>query len=76
MIEALKNEDIVRRVGGRFKLTALIQRRWRELMFGARPMVEAGDMTAMELIIKEIEEGKIAPEYKDAESGAEKADET
>jgi len=75
MIEALKNEDIVRKVGGRFKLTALIQRRWRELMFGARPMVEPGDMTAMEVILKEIEEGKIAAEFKGPESGAEKADE-
>ncbi len=76
MIEALKNEDIVRRVGGRFALTALIQKRWRELMFGARPMVEPGNMTAMEVIIKEIEEGKIAPEHKGSESGAEKADES
>ena len=61
MIEDLKNEDIINRVGGRFKLTALIQKRWRELMFGARPMVEPAGMTLMEVAIREVREGKIAP---------------
>ena len=35
MIEALKSDEIVRKVGGRFKLTALIQKRMLELMDGA-----------------------------------------
>lgn len=60
MINDLRSEDLTNKVGGRFKLTALIQKRWRELMMGARPMVEPGDMTAMELVIREIEEGKIS----------------
>jgi len=59
MIETLKDDDIIRKVGGRFKLTALIQKRWRELMFGARYMVEPGNMTPLEVVIKEIAEGKI-----------------
>jgi DNA-directed RNA polymerase subunit omega len=59
MIEQLKSEDLTNKVGGRFKLSALIQKRWRELMMGARPMVEPGNMTPMELVIREIEEGKI-----------------
>jgi DNA-directed RNA polymerase subunit omega len=59
MIEDLKNEDLINKVGGRFKLSALIQKRWRELMMGARPMIEPGNMTPMELVIREIEEGKI-----------------
>ena len=37
MIEALKSDEIVNKVGGRFKLTALIQKRMMELMDGARP---------------------------------------
>ena len=37
MIETLKSDDIINKVGGRFKLTALIQRRWVELMQGADP---------------------------------------
>jgi DNA-directed RNA polymerase subunit omega len=59
MIEALKSEDIINKVGGRFKLSALIQRRWRELMMGARPMVEPGKSTPMEIVIREIMENKI-----------------
>lgn len=59
MIESLKDEFIIRKIGGRFKLTALIQKRWRELMLGARPMVEPGNMTTLEIVIKEIEEDKI-----------------
>ena len=40
MIEALKSDEIVNKVGGRFKLTALIQKRMLELMDGARPLVD------------------------------------
>jgi DNA-directed RNA polymerase subunit omega len=61
MIEDLKNEDIINMIGGRFKLTALIQKRLRELMFGARPMVEPGNLTPIEIAIKEIKVGKIRP---------------
>jgi DNA-directed RNA polymerase subunit omega len=63
MIEELKNEDIVNRLGGRFKLSALIQKRWRELMMGARPMVEPGKLTPMEIVVRELTEGKLAPSY-------------
>ncbi|MFQ5490024.1 MAG: DNA-directed RNA polymerase subunit omega [Phycisphaerae bacterium] len=59
MIEALKNDDIIHKIGGRFKLTALIQRRWLELMRGARPMVETQGLTELEVVVKEITEGKI-----------------
>ncbi len=64
MIEALKSEDIVRKVGGRFKLTALIQKRMLELMQGGRPLVERKKgMTDMELAIQEILEDKIGIDY-------------
>ena len=64
MIEALKSEDIVNKVGGRFKLTALIQKRMVELMQGSRPLVErTKGMTDMELAIQEILEDKIAIDY-------------
>jgi len=59
MIEALRHEDIVNKVGGHFKLAALIQRRWLELIQGARPMVETRGMTDMEIVIQEILEDKI-----------------
>jgi len=59
MIEALRHDDIIEKVGGRFKLTTLIQRRWLQLMQGARPMVDPKGLTELEVVIREIEEGKI-----------------
>jgi len=64
MIEALKSEEIVTKCGGRFKLTALIQKRLVELMQGARPFVErTRGMTDMEVVIQEILEDKIGIDY-------------
>ena len=55
MIEALRSDEIVRKCGGRFKLTALIQHRLRELIVdGARPLIEREGRTDLELIIEEI----------------------
>ena len=64
MIEALKSDEIVNKVGGRFKLTALIQKRMLELMDGARPLVETThSMTDLETVIQEILQDKIAIDY-------------
>ena len=63
MIEALKSDEIVNKVGGRFKLTALIQKRMVELMDGARPLVERGNMTDLEIVVQEILQDKIAIDY-------------
>ena len=70
MIDALKSDEIVNKVGGRFKLTALIQKRMIELMDGARPLVERGHMTDLEVVIQEILQDKIAIDYE--ASGLEK----
>ena len=64
MIEALKSDDIVNKLGGRFKLTALIQRRLRELIIdGARPLVERDGRTDLELVIEEILQDKITTNF-------------
>ena len=64
MIEALRSDEIVRKCGGRFKLTALIQRRLRELIIdGARPLVEREGRTNIEIVIAEILEDKITADY-------------
>jgi len=63
MIEALKSDEVVNKVGGRFRLTALIQKRMFELMDGARPLVERGNLTDLEVIIQEILQDKIAIDY-------------
>ena len=65
MIEELRNDDIINKVGGRFRLAAVIQKRWRQLMQGARPMVDTKGLTDMEVIVKEIMEGKIEVEAPD-----------
>ena len=63
MIEALKDEAIIDKVGGRFKLTALIQMRIRELMDGARPLVERNGRNDLEIAIEEICQDKISAEF-------------
>ncbi len=68
MIEALKDENLVKRLGGRFKLTALIQHRVRELMEGARPLVERRGRSDIEIAIAEIAEEKITLELPPDES--------
>jgi DNA-directed RNA polymerase subunit omega len=57
MIDALKHDDLILKLGGRFKLTALIQRRWLELLRGARPMVDTEGLSELEVVIQEIVEG-------------------
>jgi len=71
MIEALRHDDLMDKAGGRFKLTALIQRRWLQLLQGARPMIDPKGLTEMEVVIQEILAGKIdfeiVPEAEDDE---------
>ena len=72
MIEELKSDELIAKVGGRFRLTALIQRRLVELLQGARPMVETKGMSDIEVVVKEISEGKI--DVKEYVIGAEDKD--
>jgi DNA-directed RNA polymerase subunit omega len=60
MIENLKNTEIINKIGGRFKLTALIQRRLEELAQGARPLIENTEgKTQLEIVVEEIIQDKI-----------------
>ena len=61
MIEELKSMEILDKVGGRFKLSSLIQKRMTELMEGARPLIEDTEgKTAIEIVVQEIIQDKIA----------------
>ena len=63
MLDELKSERIVNKVGGRFKLAALVQKRMGELLQGSRPLIEnASDKTMLEIVIQEILQDKIAIE--------------
>ncbi len=60
MIEELKSRDIINKVGGRFKLSSLVQKRMLELMQGSRPLIEDTEgKTQMEIVIDEIKQDKI-----------------
>lgn len=59
MIDALKEEEIVNKVGGRFKLSTLIQKRLVALNGGARPLVDIDSEEKMEIVVQEILQDKI-----------------
>jgi DNA-directed RNA polymerase subunit omega len=63
VIEALLSDDIVDKFGGRFKLTALIQKRLQELIEGARPLVDRHGRSDLEIVIAEIMEEKITLDW-------------
>jgi len=64
MIEELKSTRIIDKAGGRFKLSALIQKRMLEIMQGARPLIEDTEgKTAMEIVVDEIVQDKIAIDH-------------
>lgn len=59
MLEEFKEEEIVNKVGGRFKLSSLIQKRLVALNRGARPLVDLPTNNTMEIVVQEIMEDKI-----------------
>ena len=60
MLEALKNRTIIDKVGGRFRLTALMQKRMQEILTGSRPLIDDIEgMTLMEIVAEEILQDKI-----------------
>jgi DNA-directed RNA polymerase subunit omega len=59
MYEDLKEEEIVKKVGGRFKLSTLIQKRLVQLNAGSRPLVELNTQDKMTIAMREILEDKI-----------------
>ena len=60
MLEELKEEEIINKVGGRFKLSTLIQKRIVQLKQGSRVLVDAsGNEDQMRLVLQEILQDKI-----------------
>jgi DNA-directed RNA polymerase subunit omega len=59
MLDELKEEAIVNKVGGRFKLSTLIQKRMVALNTGARPLVDVRDGDKLTIVIQEILQDKI-----------------
>lgn len=59
MMEELKEEEIVNKVGGRFKLSTLIQKRLVQLNQGSRPLVHQTGAEKMQIVLQEILQDKI-----------------
>ena len=59
MLDDLKEEGIVNKVGGRFKLSTLIQKRMVALNTGARALVELRGADKMAIVVQEILQDKI-----------------
>ena len=58
-MDELKEEQIVNKVGGRFKLSTLIQKRMVALNMGARPLVDTRNLDKMAIVVQEILQDKI-----------------
>lgn len=59
MYDELKEEEIVNKVGGRFKLSTLIQKRMVQLSQGARPLIDTNSEDKMAIVLQEILQDKI-----------------
>lgn len=59
MLDEFREDDIVRKVGGRFRLSSLIQKRMVALNRGARPLVDLQTRNLMEIVVAEIMQDKI-----------------
>jgi DNA-directed RNA polymerase subunit omega len=59
VLDELKEEAIVNKVGGRFKLSTLIQKRMIMLNTGARPLVDVRGGDRMATVVQEILQDKI-----------------
>lgn len=63
MINSIRSGELARKVGGKFKLTAMVQKRLEELLQGSRPLIaDTQGKTNLEIVIQEIMEDKIAPD--------------
>ena len=59
MHDELREEAIVNKVGGRFKLSTLIQKRLVALNAGSRPLVDINTHDKLQIVIQEIIQDKI-----------------
>ena len=59
MLDEFREDQIARKVGGRFKLSALIQKRMVALNRGARPLVDLQTKDLMQIVVAEIMGDKI-----------------
>ena len=59
MLDELREEELIIKVGGRFKLSTLIQKRLVQLKQGSRALVELDTHDKMAVVLQEILQDKI-----------------
>ncbi|SFI46690.1 DNA-directed RNA polymerase subunit omega [Planctomicrobium piriforme] len=59
MLDELKEDTLAKKVGGRFKLSTLIQKRLVQLNRGSPPLVECQGKPSMATVLEEILTDKI-----------------
>ena len=59
MLDELREEKLIVKVGGRFKLSTLIQKRLVQLKQGSRALVELDTHDKMAVVLQEILQDKI-----------------
>ena len=59
MIDDLREEEIVNKVGGRFKLSTLVQKRMVALNRGAQALVDLPTRDLLEIVVAEVNQDKI-----------------
>lgn len=52
-------EQVIAKTGGRFKLASILEKRYKELLFGGRPLVESESTDPLEVLTAEIMENKV-----------------
>jgi len=70
-------QDLAEKVGGRFKLSVLIQKRLRELLKGSPRLIEMDAARPMDIAMREVQEGliQLIPPSEVEEEGEEKSEE-
>ena len=58
-------DELVQRFGGRYRLTVMIQMRLKELVKGARKLVDLEDRNLINIVMEEIRQGKVTIEGQD-----------
>ena len=59
MARPIREEEVILKVGGRFRLAALVQKRLRELVAGAQKLVTTTSTDPLQIVYQEILEDRI-----------------
>jgi DNA-directed RNA polymerase subunit omega len=59
MAKKYEFDDVIEKVGGRFKLASLLEKRYKELLFGGRTLVDMQSTDILDILMQEVIEGKV-----------------